>query len=80
MSFLFIKRGFFLVEVDGYILPKGSILITNMESIHKNPERFPQGEQFIPERFMTNLKTMQSAANGKLENRDHFIFGWGRYV
>jgi cytochrome P450 len=48
--------------------------------MHKNPERFPQPEQFIPERFINNLKTMQSATNGKLEDRDHFNFGFGRYL
>jgi cytochrome P450 len=69
-----------LVEVDGYILPKDSVIICNMDSIHKNVERYPDPLTFIPDRFMNNLKTMQSAANGKLEERDHFNFGWGRYV
>lgn len=23
---------------------------------------------------------MQSAANGKIEERDHYNFGWGRYT
>jgi cytochrome P450 len=67
-----------LVEVDGYLIPKGSTLIPCMDSMHKRPELFPQPEQFIPERFMSNTRTMQSAANGKIEDRDHYIFGWGR--
>lgn len=67
-----------LVEVDGYIIPKNCAILTSMDSMHKRPDVFPQPEQFIPERFMDNLRTMQSAANGKLVDRDHYIFGWGR--
>ncbi|CAO3656437.1 unnamed protein product [Mucor hiemalis] len=66
------------VIVDDYIIPKGSTLITSMISLHKNPELYPDPERFYPERFLTNLKTMQASANGKLEDRDHFNFGWGR--
>lgn len=49
-----------------------------MESMHMRQDTYPNPEKFEPERFMNNLKTMQSAANGKLEERDHFNFGWGR--
>ncbi|CEP19556.1 hypothetical protein [Parasitella parasitica] len=67
------------IEVDGYILPKGCTIITNMDSMHKNPKQYPvHPEAFMPERFMDNLKTMQSSANGKIEQRDNFNFGWGR--
>jgi cytochrome P450 len=51
-----------------------------MDSIHKNVERYQDPLTFIPDRFMNNIKTMQSAANGKLDERDHFNFGWGRYL
>lgn len=39
---------------------------------------YDDADKFIPERFMNNLKTMLSAANGRFEERDHFNFGWGR--
>lgn len=68
-----------VVEIDGYILTKGCTIIANMDSMHKNPTQYPvHPESFIPERFMNSLKTMQSAANGKLAHRDHFNFGFGR--
>lgn len=41
-----------------------------MDSIHKRPEP----EKFEPE----ILKTI--CTDGKLEERDHYNFGWGRYV
>lgn len=46
--------------------------------MHKQADRYPEPERFIPERFMNNLKTMLASANGKIEERDHFNFGWGR--
>ncbi|KAI8090417.1 cytochrome P450 [Thamnidium elegans] len=64
--------------IDNYMIPKGSTIISSMDSLHKRADLYPNPETFIPERFMNNLKTMQSAANGRLENRDHYNFGWGR--
>lgn len=64
--------------MDGYIIPANSSIICNMDSIHKNADVYREPEKFNPERFMNNLKTMQAAANGKLEERDHYRFSWGR--
>lgn len=68
------------VVVDGYLIPKDCTIISSMESMHNNAERYEKPHEFIPERFMNNLKTMQASANGKIEERDHYNFGWGRYV
>ena len=70
----------YIVVVDGYLIPQGTTVIANMLSMHTQPAYFSDPHKFIPERFMDNLKTMQSAANGKFEERDHFNFGFGRYV
>lgn len=67
-----------LVLIDNFIIPKGAMLISSMDSMHKNPENFPHPDSYSPERFLNNLKTMHASANGKLNERDHFNFGWGR--
>ncbi|GAN11298.1 ribosomal protein S1 [Mucor ambiguus] len=66
------------VLIDNFIIPKGAMLISSMDSMHKSAENYPNPETYSPERFMNNLKTMHAAANGKLEERDHYAFGWGR--
>ncbi|KAI7896202.1 cytochrome P450 [Mucor mucedo] len=69
------------IEVDGYIIPKGATIISNMMSMHKNPEAYPdRPNEFVPERFMNALETSSAASKGKVEDRDHFNFGWGRRI
>lgn len=69
-----------LVIVDGYLIPKDCTIISNMGSMHTNAERYENPFEFIPERFMDNLKTMQASANGNIEQRDTYNFGWGRRI
>ncbi|KAI9274021.1 cytochrome P450 [Helicostylum pulchrum] len=68
------------ILVDDYMIPKGSVIIPSMESMHMRSDVYAEPERFMPERFINNLKTMYSAANGKLEERDHYSFGWGRRI
>ncbi|KAI9477137.1 cytochrome P450 [Zychaea mexicana] len=65
-------------EYRGYYIPDATTLISSMYAMHRNPAVFPNPDKFDPERFMSNTKSMMAAANGPLENRDHFNFGWGR--
>lgn len=68
-----------LVEVDGYLIPKGTVLLPSNYVMHRDPRIFPdEPELFKPERYMNDLKTMQASANGKPEERDTYSFGWGR--
>ncbi|KAI8139124.1 cytochrome P450 [Fennellomyces sp. T-0311] len=68
------------IECRGYIIPKGSAVMGNMHGMHLNPDVYSEPEKFMPERFLDNQATMMASANGKLESRDHFQFGWGRRI
>lgn len=71
---------YFIVVVRGYYIPKGTTLVSNMQGMHLNPDVYPEPGKFIPERFMNNIRTMSAAANSRIENRDHYNFGWGRRI
>ncbi|KAI8886334.1 cytochrome P450 [Backusella circina FSU 941] len=66
------------IVVDGYFIPKNTSLFCSMDKIHMNENVYPNAKEFIPERFMNNTKLMFAAANGKINERDHYSFGWGR--
>ncbi|KAI8971194.1 cytochrome P450 [Pilobolus umbonatus] len=68
------------IEVDGYIIPKNTIISFSMDSGNRNPKIFDNPEEFIPERYINNTKSMTASANGKIEERDHYSFGWGRIM
>ncbi|KAI8877037.1 cytochrome P450, partial [Backusella circina FSU 941] len=68
------------VELGQYTIPKGTIVITTMKAIHENPDIYEDPEKFIPERFLNNTKLMHAAANGRVSDRDHFNFEWGRRI
>ncbi|KAI8985484.1 cytochrome P450 [Pilobolus umbonatus] len=66
------------IEVDGYLIPKGVSVATSMEALHFNPDNYSDPEKFIPERFLGFEKSMMASAQGSIQERDHYIFGWGR--
>ncbi|KAI8075991.1 cytochrome P450 [Halteromyces radiatus] len=68
------------VVVRDYFFPKGTVLVSNMIGMHMNPDVYPDPETFKPERFLNNTRTMSSSANGNVNQRDLFIFGWGRRI
>ncbi|KAI8971214.1 cytochrome P450 [Pilobolus umbonatus] len=68
------------IEFDGYIIPKNTIISFSMDSGNRNPKIFDNPEEFIPERYINNTKSMTASANGKIEERDHYSFGWGRRI
>jgi cytochrome P450 len=66
------------VEISGYFIAKGSTIITSMDSMNFSSTWNKDPEDFQPERFMQDTRTMAAAANGKIEERDHISFGSGR--
>ncbi|KAI8143435.1 cytochrome P450 [Fennellomyces sp. T-0311] len=66
------------IQYKGYLFPKGVLILPSAYAMHHDPERFHDPEKFIPERFLNNPKTMAAATAGKIEERDHYMFGWGR--
>ncbi|KZT43047.1 cytochrome P450 [Sistotremastrum suecicum HHB10207 ss-3] len=57
-----------------YFIPKGSIILGSMWTIHMNPTTYPDPESFKPERFMGDYEYPGTGSRG------HSSFGWGRRV
>jgi len=41
-------------KLNGYVIPKGSIIIANLYSAHIDPKYWPDPDKFLPERFLTS--------------------------
>ncbi|CAN7942101.1 unnamed protein product, partial [Ixodes hexagonus] len=39
-------------KYDGYIVPKGTVCLVAIYVLHRDPDAFPNPEEFIPERFL----------------------------
>ncbi|KAG2219240.1 hypothetical protein INT45_009848, partial [Circinella minor] len=69
------------VQCQGYAFPKNTPLFSFIYGHSRDSKRYYKPDEFIPDRFIHDThKTMSSAAAGKIEDRDHFTFGWGRRV
>ncbi|KAI9251494.1 cytochrome P450 [Phascolomyces articulosus] len=66
------------IVCQGYFIPKGSILLANTYSINMDPELYPDPENFIPDRYLSDPKPFSVSVNSKIDERDQFMFGWGR--
>ncbi|KAF8553813.1 cytochrome P450 [Imleria badia] len=57
---------------EGYYIPKGAIVITNIWAMSRDEVRYPDADKFMPERFLN--------AEGMLTDDDpgDFAFGFGR--
>ncbi|XP_043855589.1 cytochrome P450 2J4-like isoform X1 [Dromiciops gliroides] len=59
-------------KVAGYHVPKGTILMTNLTALHKDPEEWDTPETFNPEHFLEN---------GQFKKRESFLpFSIGKRV
>lgn len=61
-----------LFEVlQGYTIPKGSVIVPNLWSVHRDPNVWEKPDEFQPSRFLDE--------NGQLIKKEAFIpFGMGK--
>lgn len=58
---------------NGYVIPKGAVIIPNVWAMARNTEKYPSPDTFDPDRFFDS--------NGKLnEDTPDFAFGFGRRI
>lgn len=60
-------------EYRGYHIPKGTWIMGNNWSIHRNTREFPDPDEFKPERFLEPIAPYPN-------KKGHNAFGWGRRV
>lgn len=58
---------------DGYLIPKRTTLIGNLWAIHRNPNDYPNPDEFRPERWLNAEERRPNPTK-----RGIFTFGWGR--
>lgn len=64
----------FLFKVlQGYTIPKGSVIVPNLWSVHRDPNIWEKPDEFQPSRFLDE--------NGQLIKKESFIpFGMGKII
>lgn len=58
-------------EYNGYLIPKGTWITGNLWAIHRNPNEFPDPDEYKPERFIDKTRPYPN-------KKGHNAFGWGR--
>lgn len=64
--------------IDGYFLPKGTILFLNVWGLHHDETRFPNPDVFDPDHFKNQTGLAAEYANRDGDLRDHYGYGNGR--
>ncbi|KAI9022218.1 cytochrome P450 [Phycomyces nitens] len=68
------------IELREYFIPKGTVVACSMYAMHMNPDVYYDPKKFIPERFLGHTKSWSASANGPIDERDMYSFGWGRRI
>lgn len=58
-------------EYNGYLIPKGTWITGNLWAIHRNPNEYPEPDEYKPERFIEKTRPYPN-------KKGHNAFGWGR--
>ena len=61
-------------EIGGYNIPKDTLLIANLSKIHRDPQVWPNPDEFQPERFLTSHQNVDVMGN----HYELLPFGSGR--
>lgn len=62
-----------------YLIPKDTVLVTSLHSLHFDKDLYENPEQFNPERFLNEDRTLYaSAMASNEEDWSQFVFGRGR--
>jgi cytochrome P450 len=64
--------------VDGMLLPKGSDIYINVDTLHHDEVRFPNPDVFDPDHYKGVTALASELANGDHADRDHYGYGSGR--
>ncbi|KAF8837335.1 cytochrome P450 [Paxillus ammoniavirescens] len=58
----------------GFYIPKGATIVANVWAMSRDEARYPNAENFIPERFLTAEGTLTD------DNPSKYMFGFGRRI
>ena len=65
------------VIVDGYVIPSGTVVLTNLWSAGRDPRVWPEPDRFQPERFLRRTLDGATEIDRRLTRR-FYPFGSGR--
>ncbi|KAI8140192.1 cytochrome P450 [Fennellomyces sp. T-0311] len=68
------------LNYKGNLIPKGTIILGNVYSLCRNPERYDSPDEFKPERYLHDTRQISAAVKGNADTREHYLFGWGRRI
>ncbi|KAG1445906.1 hypothetical protein G6F56_009750 [Rhizopus delemar] len=63
-----------------YVIPKGTLLMSNNHTTNNDPKYFEEPEKFKPERYLKDSRSVYASSNGNIHSRELFTFGWGRRI